>query len=419
MPDAPRHIAVIGAGIVGISAAAFLQRHGLAVTVIDRVAPGMGCSYGNAGGVVVASVSPTVHPGILTRIPRWLLDPLGPLTIRWSHLPRVLPWMLALGRAAMPDRVAAITTARARLCAAALDDHKSLLKQAAAEDLLVLRDGLHLYDREVDYRRDEALRRIRAEYGYATGRLNPGEIREIEPEVADDFACASFWGGWYHVRNPHTVVRKIAESVASSGGTIIEDEVTDFSIAGRRIAALRLAARGELAVDGVVVAAGAWSHLLARRLGVKVLLEAERGYHLTIPDPGVGISRTLTRDAHPVGISPMDVGLRVAGTDEFAGLDAPPDWRRADVLWRNAKRMLPGLRPLDDSVSRWMGRRPGTPDSLPVIDRAPSHDNAWFAFGHGHMGLTWGPTTGRLVAGLVAAGGPPDADLSAYGVSRF
>jgi D-amino-acid dehydrogenase len=181
---------------------------------------------------------------------------------------------------------------------------------------------------------------------------------------------------------------------------------------------LRLAGGGELDIDGVVVAAGAWSHLWARRLGIKVLLEAERGYHLTIPDPGVSISRAITRESHPGAISPMDVGLRVAGTDEFAGLDAPEDWRRADVLWHNAKRILPGLREIDASVSKWMGRRPGTPDSLPVIDRAPDHANVWFAFGHGHMGLTWGPTTGRLIASLVA-GVAPNSDLRAFRITRF
>jgi D-amino-acid dehydrogenase len=418
MADTNRHVAVIGAGIVGISVAAFLQRHGLKVTVIDRVAPGMGCSFGNAGGVVVSGVMPTVYPGIFMKIPGWLIDPEGPLTIRWSYLPKVLPWMLAQGRAAMPDRVAAITQSRAMLCGSSLDDHKSLLKEAGAEDLLVLRDGIHLFDRERDYRGHEAVMVVRAAYGYDCKRLTPGEIGELEPDIAPDFACGIFRGGWYHVRNPHTVVARIAATVAGHGGTILQDEVSDFVIDDNHVSGLRLAGGGELDIDGVVVAAGAWSHLWARRLGIKVLLEAERGYHLTIPDPGVSISRAITRESHPGAISPMDVGLRVAGTDEFAGLDAPEDWRRADVLWHNAKRILPGLREIDASVSKWMGRRPGTPDSLPVIDRAPDHANVWFAFGHGHMGLTWGPTTGRLIASLVA-GVAPNSDLRAFRITRF
>lgn len=418
MAETDRHIAVIGAGIVGASTAAFLQRHSLKVTIIDRVAPGMGCSFGNAGGVVPSAVMPTVYPGIFTKIPGWLLDPQGPLTIRWSYLPKVLPWMLALGRAAMPDRVAAITEARAMLCASVLDDHASLLKDAGAEDLLVLNDGIHLFDSERDFEGFQDAMRVKTAHGYQCKRLSPGDIRELEPDIAPAFACGIFRGGWYQARNPQKVVAAIAGLVARGGGTILEDEVQDLIIDGNKVRALRLAGRGELAIDGVVVAAGAWSHLLARQLGIKVLLESERGYHLTIPDPGVSLSRAITRENFPSALAPMDVGLRVAGTDEFAGLDAPPDWRRADVLWHNAKHILPALRPLDDSVSRWMGHRPGTPDSLPVIDRAPDHENVWFACGHGHMGLTWGPTTGRLIAGLVA-GQPPNSDLAPYRITRF
>ncbi len=418
MAEISRHIAVIGAGIVGVSVAAYLQRHGLKVTIIDRLAPGMGCSFGNAGGVVASGVMPTVYPGIFTKIPGWLIDPQGPLTIRWSYLPKVLPWMLALGRAAMPDRVAAIVEARAMLCASVLDDHLSLLKEAGAEDLLVLNDGIHLFDSERDFKGYQETIRVKAAHGYQCKRLSPGEIHELEPDIAPAFACGVFRGGWYQARNPQKVVAAIAAMVAKGGGTILEDDVLELIIAGNKVRALRLAGRGELAVDGVVVAAGAWSHLLARQLGIKVLLESERGYHLTIPDPGISLSRAITRENFPAALAPMDVGLRVAGTDEFAGLDAPPDWRRADVLWRNAKHILPGLRALDDSVSRWMGHRPGTPDSLPVIDRAPDHENVWFAFGHGHMGLSWGPTTGRLVAGLVA-GQPPNSDLAPYRITRF
>ena len=176
MAEMNRHIAVIGAGIVGVSVAAFLQRHGLKVTIIDRVAPGMGCSFGNAGGVVASGVMPTVYPGIFTKIPGWLIDPQGPLAIRWRYLPKVLPWMLALGRAAMPDRVAAIVEARAMLCASVLDDHLSLLKDAGAEDLLVLNDGIHLFDSERDFKGYQETIRVKAAHGYQCKHLSPGEI---------------------------------------------------------------------------------------------------------------------------------------------------------------------------------------------------------------------------------------------------
>jgi D-amino-acid dehydrogenase len=170
-------------------------------------------------------------------------------------------------------------------------------------------------------------------------------------------------------------------------------------------------------VDRLVIAAGAYSMQLAGRLGAKVLLEAERGYHLTIPNPGITLNRAITIGGRPFAIAPIDVGLRVAGTDEFAGLDAPPDYRRADALWHHTRVAFPGLRPLDATVERWMGRRPGTPDGLPVIDKAPDVTNAWFAFGHSHMGLTWGPTTGRLISELVA-GKPINMDMAPFTARR-
>lgn len=412
------HVTIIGAGIVGISCAAFHQRQGFAVTVIDRERPGEGCSFGNAGGVVASAVEPTVHPRMLAKIPGWLLDPLGPLTIRWKYLPKVLPWMLAAGRAAMPDRVKAITAARAQLCGQAVADHQSLLDDAGSRHLLVLEDGLKVYDSEAQYRADEEERRVKRAYGYDARRLSVGELRELEPDLAPDLACGSFHGGWYHVTNPFKVVTAIATTVARNGGEIVQDEVRHIARSDGRATSLSLAAGGERRLDRLVIAAGAYSGQLAVQLGSRVPLEAERGYHLTIPDPGVSLRRAVTWVTRHGAVSPMDVGLRIAGTDEFAGLEAPPDWRRATALWQIGKRVLPGLRELDGSVSRWMGRRPGLPDTLPVIDRAPGLENAWFAFGHGHMGLTWGPTTGRLIAALVA-GKPVEFDMRSYRAGRF
>ena len=167
-----------------------------------------------------------------------------------------------------------------------------------------------------------------------------------------------------------------------------------------------------------MIAAGAYSDLLARQLGTRTMLEAERGYHLTIPEPGVQINRNITWAARHGAMTPLDVGLRLAGTDEFAGVDAPPNWARANVLWKVFRRVLPNMRPLDDSVQRWMGRRPGTPDSLPVIGPSPMLSNVWYAFGHGHLGMTWGPTTGRLIAEMMA-GKPSNIDLARYRIDRF
>jgi glycine/D-amino acid oxidase-like deaminating enzyme len=412
------HATVIGAGIVGISTAAFLQRAGFRVTVIDRVPPGDGCSFGNAGGIAFAEIVPNVHPRILLKIPGWLFDPLGPLTIRWSYLPKALPWFLAAGRNALPDRVAKTTAARAALGLRVVSDFETLLADAGAADLLVKKDALRVFDSESEFAEEESERRVKGEHGYEMKRLSPGEIREIEPDLAADFACGAFHGGWYFVRNPKTVVTAIAEAIVRNGGEIINDDVVSIRQEGGRASAIGLRSGAERSIDQMVICAGAYSHFLAGQLGDKVLLEAERGYHLTIPDPGVSLGRTITYARSPMGMTPMDVGLRLAGTDEFAGLDAEPNWKRAEVLWTIAKRCLPKLRPLDGTVTRWMGRRPGTPDSLPVIDRASRAANVWYAFGHSHMGLTWGPSTGRLISELMT-GQKSNIDLSPFRAGRF
>jgi D-amino-acid dehydrogenase len=412
------HVTVVGAGIVGMSAAAFLRRSGCAVTVIDRVPPGEGCSFGNAGGIAFAEVMPSIHPRVLLKVPGWLLDPLGPLTIRWSYLLKALPWFMAAGRNAYPGRVREITAARAALSQRAVSDLETLLEMAGKPELLVKVDALRLYDSESQYEAEEPERRAKHEHGFHPERLSPEQIAELEPDVARDFACGSLHGGWYHVRNPKAVVVAIAEQFVRAGGEIVQDEVVDIEITESSAVSLALKQGGRRKLDRLVICAGAYSNFFACKFGDKVLLEAERGYHLQMPEPHIQLGRTLTYAASPMAITPMDMGLRLAGTDEFAGLDAEPNWKRADILWRTAKRCLPGLRAIDDTDTRWMGRRPGTPDGVPVIGPSRHVRNVWYGFGHSHMGLTWGPTTGRLLEELLTSM-KTNIDMSPYRADRF
>ena len=414
----PHHVTIIGAGIIGVSTAAFLQRSGFRVTVIDRLTPGAGCSFGNAGGVAFAEIVPTLHPRILLKIPGWLMDPLGPLTIRWRHLPSALPWFLAAGRNAMPERVKAITAARADLALRVVSDFETLLSSAGAQDLLNYQDTLRLYDTQQQFAAEAPERAAKLAYGYDARRLSAGEVRELEPAVSPAIHCGAFHGGWYFVTNPERVVTSIAAEVQRNGGEFIAGEVTHIAREGNRAAELHRKGEEPLKLDRLVIAAGAYSHLLARQLGDKVLLEAERGYHMVIPQSGVTLSRSLTYARTPGAATPMEMGLRLAGTDEFAGLDAAPNWQRADNLWRLFRRVLPGLREIDGTETRWMGRRPGTPDSLPVIGASPNCANVWYGFGHGHMGLTWGPSTGRLLAELMS-GVKSNIDLAPFRANRF
>ncbi len=409
---------IIGAGIIGVSTAAFLQRNGYQVTIIDRVGPGEGCSFGNAGGIAFAEIVPSVHPRILTKIPGWLIDPLGPLAIRWSYLPKALPWFMALGRNAMPDRVRAITSARAALALRVMADFEMLAKSAGAEGLIKYQDTLRLFDNEQQFQAEAGERDIKRSFGFEMKRLSGGEARELEPAIGTNVHCGAFHGGWYFVTDPERMVKSIAAEVVANGGTLLADDVVTLERDGNSVSHLVLKSKGRVQVGKLVICAGAYSHLLAKQLGEKVLLEAERGYHMVLPNSGVTLSRSITYARTPGAATPMDMGLRLAGTDEFAGLDAPPNYARADKLWSIFKSVLPGLREPDATTTRWMGRRPGTPDSLPVIGPSKTVSNVWYGFGHGHMGLTWGPTTGRLIAEMMT-GIQSNMDLSAFRADRF
>ena len=413
-----RHATIIGAGIIGMSAAAFLQRAGYRVAVIDRLPPGEGCSFGNAGGIAFAEIVPAIHPRVLLKIPGWLIDPLGPLTIRWSHLPTALPWFLAAGRNAMPSRVAAITKVRADLGWRAISDFETLLKPTAAKDLIRHQDTLRLYDNEKQFAAEAAERQTKKAHGYEMKRLSGGEVRELEPAISPQIHCGAFHGGWFFITNPERLVKTVAADVVSNGGAIIADDVMAIERDDAKVTGLKLKSGAAHPVDQLVICAGAYSHLLSRQLGDKVLLEAERGYHMTLPNSGVSLSRSLTYARTPAAATPMEMGLRLAGTDEFAELDAAPNYARADALWKIFKNVLPGMREPDAATTRWMGRRPGTPDSLPVIGPSKHLNNVWYGFGHGHMGLTWGPTTGRLIGELMT-GITSNIDLSPFRVDRF
>jgi D-amino-acid dehydrogenase len=409
---------IIGAGIVGMSTAAFLQRSGYKVTVIDRLPPGEGCSFGNAGGIAFAEIAPTIHPKVLLKIPGWLMDPLGPLTIRWSYLPKALPWFLAAGRNAMPDRVRAITAARADLALRCVADFETLLKEKDAADLIRYQDTLRVYDTEQQFQAEAAERETKKSFGFEMKTISGDEARELEPALGPGVHRAAFHGGWYFVTNPERVVKTIAADVARNGGRIIADDVVAIDRDGGKATALQLKAGGRHVLDRLVICAGAYSHLLGRQLGERFLLEAERGYHMVLPNSGVTLSRSITYARTPGAATPMEMGLRLAGTDEFAGLDAEPNYARADALWKIFKMVLPGLREPDAATTRWMGRRPGTPDSLPVIGPSKTTSNVWYGFGHGHMGLTWGPTTGRLIAEIMT-GSRSNIDLSPFRADRF
>jgi len=408
-------VVVIGAGVVGMSIARWLQREGLAVTVIDPVPPGESCSLGNAGIIAACAVSPVGMPGTLRKLPRWLLDPVGPLRLRWGYLPRLAPWLMRFAAASSEHRVAAIADALRALNAPTIDAWRALLGPADFADLIRV-DGLaYVYRDDAALDADSYGWTLRRERGVACRRLDAAELHEVEPALGPDWTAAILLEEGAHTVNPLRLTRHLAERFAADGGRLLATRVTGLAVAPGGAVTVRTE-QGNQPPGRVVVAAGAWSRPLARALGARVPLDTERGYHVTIADPGVSLRLPIAVPDRAFIATPMEFGLRIAGTVELGGLDAPPDERRARALLNHGHDLFPGLR--DGAVSTWMGFRPSMPDSLPVIGRARDGVDAWLAFGHGHLGLTEGAITGRLIAEMVV-GRSPSVDPTPYRADRF
>jgi len=409
------HVAVIGAGVVGLATAAQLLREGFTVTVVDRGEPGEGTSFGNAGILSTTTAFPLATPGILRQVPGMLLDPLGPFTIRWSYLPRITPWLVRFVAAARPDRVRAYGQALSALSRSSLAAWEDLAAEAGTEGLIQKRGWLAVYETDAGFRDAEGEIARRRELGIPFEILTSDEVRQMAPALARSVRHGVWYTDAGHVTSPIGLSRALAAWIRRRGGAIRRADVTDIVLRDDRPAALATT-EGEIAFDRVVVAAGAFSKRFAAALGHRVPLDTERGYHVTFPDPGLELRLPVSSSDGKFFLTPMDHGIRIAGTVELGGLALPANWKRAEVLQTQAKRLLPGLG--EQKAERWMGYRPTLPDSLPVIGRATSHPNAYFAFGHNHLGLTHAAITGRMIADLMRDR-PTAVDATPYRPDRF
>ncbi len=411
----PRDVAVLGAGVVGVATALYLQRDGHTVTLVDRDDPGEGCSRGNAGILAVESVIPLAKTSNIKKIPKMLVDPLSPLCIRWRYLPRLMPWLVRFLACWRPHQFSTSTRALAALAAHALEDHHVLLQQAGATELIREKGWLFAYLTEKGFLGDQSERELQRHYGIQVDELSGAELRELVPALSPKLQRGVLFPNSGHTVSPFRLVQALAQDFHARGGIIKRANITDVL----RLADNRLQVKTDTELfnaDVIVVALGAWSGALATRLGNPVPLDTERGYHVMLPAPGIELQRPVLFDDYKFVATPMEDGIRLAGTVEFAGVDAPPNYKRAHVLLERGRQMLPGINA--DGHSVWMGCRPSLPDSLPVIGRSPSHASVFFAFGHQHLGLTLSAVTGRLIADQLA-GRDSDIDLAPYRIDRF
>jgi len=412
-------VGVIGAGMVSMAAASYLQRAGHDVFVVESGNPGEGTSFGNAGCLNGSSVVPMSMPGTINKVPGWLTDPMGPLVIRWRYLPTLMPWLIRFIRAGSPEKVRHQAKALRGLLAPSLATLAPLVKDAGAEDLIKNVGHLFVYRSEESWRKESFSWELRRENGIAWDEFNADELRQLEPHLSRDYVKGVLVRENGHTTNPHRLVNALAEAFTRNGGRLERKRVTGFDLDGAKLKGIRTET-GTLACDTAVVATGIWSKPLAASLGDTVPLETERGYHLMLSDAEVA-PRIPTADADGKFVAtPMELGIRVAGTVELAGLDAPPSWERAHVLLKHLRTMYPALQESypEQRLTRWMGHRPSMPDSLPVIGPSSRSPDVIYAFGHGHIGMASGPMTGKLVAQLVS-GEKPEISLDPFRVTRF
>ncbi|MEP4037570.1 FAD-dependent oxidoreductase [Pseudophaeobacter sp.] len=408
-------IAVIGGGIVGVSCALRLQSLGHQVTVYDRKGLAAEASAGNAGAFAFSEIIPLATPGMMRKAPKWLLDPMGPLSIPPRYALQLTPWLLRFWRASWQDRYAASMSAQAALMGLARAALERQISDTDGESL-IQRDGqLQLFEGEKEYRASLPAWEVRGANGTRFDLLqNPDEIAEIQPGLSRQFTHAGYTPDWINTVDPKTWCEYLAGQFLSRGGRIEVQEVKSLS-ADRSSVALDLGSH-KITPDRVVLAAGAWSHHLARGLGDVLPLETERGYNTTLPAGAFDLRTHVTFGSHGFVASKINGGVRIGGAVELGGLKLPPNYKRSEVLLKKACRFMPGLDSSDGT--QWMGFRPSMPDSLPVIGASTASDAVIYAFGHGHLGLTQSAATAELVADLIRAR-PPEIALAAVSPQRF
>jgi D-amino-acid dehydrogenase len=408
-------VAIIGAGIVGVSTAIWLQRDGHKVILIDKAGPAEGTSYGNGGVLASCACVPVTGPGLARKAPRMALDPNQPLFVKWGYFPKLLPWLVKYLRHANAPDTKRIAAAVAGIVGDSLADHQALADGTGAESYIRPGDYLYIYNDRKHFESDGFGWAIRKQLGITWDELEGEAFRAHDPSFAPHLGFGVRMGNHGRIADPGAYVKALAAHVEAQGGQFIKAHVDGIQREDGVVTGLRAGGQ-TIACDACVVATGVWSGPLSRALGIDVPLESERGYHLELWEPS-HMPRTPVMIASGKFVAtPMDGRLRLAGVVEFGGLKAPPSEAPFALLRKNIRAAMPGLTWAREE--EWMGHRPAPADSIPVIGEVPKVKGAYLAFGHHHIGLTGGPKTGRLVAQMIS-GKKPNVDLGVYSPSRW
>lgn len=411
----PEKIVIAGAGIVGVSTGIWLRRFTEAsVTIIDRLPPGEGTSHGNAGVIAACSVAPVTAPGLIGQAPKMLMNSDFPLFMRWGYFPKLLPWLLKYLANANDRDTRRIARGLTDIVSDSVDQHKALVANTDASNWVSDSDYSFAYASRTAFEADAYTWALRREAGFEPVLREGDALREFEPALSPSIGLLATMTDHGYVRDPGGYVKALASVFEGLGGSIRAAEIKDFDTSGDRITAV-LTSEGPIPCDAAVLATGVWSKPLMTKLGLTIPLETERGYHIVFEDAAGGPSHPIMVASGKFVATPMAAGLRCAGVVEFGGLDAGPNRGAFDLLRKHTKAAFPNL--THGEEAEWLGHRPAPSDSLPLIGEIRG-TGVYTAFGHHHIGLTGGPKTGRIVAGLVAKQ-PVNADIEPFNPMRF
>lgn len=408
------NVVVIGAGIVGVSAALWLKREGHDVTLIDKGEPGMGASFGNACVLASCSVAPVTAPGLIMKGPKLLLDPNFPLFLRWSYLPKLAGWLARYLSHATDKETRRIAQGLTPIVGDSVDQHHALVDGTSAAKWLQESTYSFAYNDRAAFDADAYTWELRRNAGFVPELIEGDAVHEMEPILAKNIKLLALMRDHGFIQDPGAYVQDLVQIFTEMGGTFVQAEVKDFDLSGGSISAV-MTDKGRFECDRAVLATGVWSKPLMNKLGINVPLEAERGYHILFKNPSEQPNQPIMVASGKFVATPMAQGLRCAGVVEFGGLEAGASKAPLALLRKKVRESFPNLEA--SSEEEWLGFRPAPSDSLPLIGEV-GKSGVYAAFGHHHIGLTGGPKTGRLVSDLIS-GKRPNNDISPYDPQRF
>ncbi len=409
------HIIIIGAGIIGLTTAHRLLDQGHEVTLIDR-GEVTAASRGNAGIIAHVDILPLASPRMILKAARWLIDPVGPLAVRPTAIPRLAPWLARFLLAGLPSRIERSIRGIVPLQLMAMPAWERLLARLRLTRELNHNGMLYVFEGVDAFEAMKPCYHDQLQLGIPLELIDGSVLRTMEPALSDRFQRAAFYPSIAHVNDPFELALKLASLAADRGAELVEGAVSGIALASGDQPVVVLEGGRTRSADRIVVAAGAWSKRLAACLGDSVPLDTERGYNATIVEPGITLGRPVMFEEHAFVMTPLKTGLRIGGAVELASTAAKPNWKRVAALLAKAHAFAPGLE--EEGRVDYMGCRPSLPDSLPVISASRWSSKVVYAFGHAHHGLTQAAATAELVGALVS-GEEPAIDLTPYSAQRF